>query len=48
MDDGERCLGDPAYVGDVEHIVCPPRSNMHSYVPGLGDVGLTLQRVIEG
>jgi hypothetical protein len=46
MDETERCLGDPGYVGHPQ-IVCPPRRNMLSHIPGLGDVGLTLQRVIE-
>ncbi len=46
MEHGERGLGDPGYVG-VPGIVCPPRKNMNAYMPGLGDVGLTLQRVVE-
>jgi hypothetical protein len=46
MEPGERGLGDPGYVG-APGIVCPPRSNMDRYVAGIGDVGLTLQRVVE-
>lgn len=46
MAPGERALGDPGYVG-APGVVCPPRSNMDAYVPGIGDVGLTLQRVVE-
>jgi hypothetical protein len=45
MEEDERALGDPGYVGHPM-IVCP-RRNMLGYIPGLGDVGLTLQRVVE-
>ncbi len=46
MREGDRCVGDPGYIGHTQ-IVFPPRSNMLSYIPGLNNVWLTLQRVVE-
>jgi hypothetical protein len=47
MQDGERALGDPGYLGEPSKIYAPPRRNMESYVPELDKAELNLQRRVE-
>ena len=47
MRPGEIALGDPGYLGQPDRIYAPPHRGMHSYVPELDKVELTLQRRVE-